>query len=124
MRKREMRELLSHHTDLILFEENLVEGSIASFDSHDDQLESLLELAAALKEALVPLTNPSLKSRVRETLANYTTPEVLLRRARRVPAFWIVLALAGSTISIISVIVLLLRRLKIAGKSHLRRRLS
>ena len=124
MRKREMRERLSHQTDLILLEENLGEGSIVSFDSHDDQLESLLELATALKETLVPLTNPSLKSRVRETLANYSTPDVLLRGARRVPAFWIVLALAGSIISIIGVIVLLFRRLKIAGKSHLRRRLS
>ncbi len=119
-----MRESLSHLTDLILLDENLVEGSIASYDSQNNQLDSLMELAAALKDTLVPLTNPSLKIRVRETLANYSTPEVLLRRASRVPAYLVILALAGSIISIISVIILLLRRLRIAGKDHLRRRLS
>jgi len=120
MRKREIRDLLSRRTDLILFDRNLGEGSDMSYDSQDDQLDSLLELAASLKETLVPLTNPSLKTRVREIVASYSTPEVLLQRASRVPAFWILVALVGSIVSLISVIILLLRKAKMAGKAHIR----
>ena len=53
-------------------------------------------------------------------MASYSTPEVLLQRTSGVPAFWILVALVGSIVSLISVIVLLLRRAKMAGKAHIR----
>ena len=120
MRKKEIREILSSQTDLILLNEDFFESPSGSSSSQDDQLESLLELAVALKETLIPLTNPSLKPRVRETLANYSKPEVLLRRANGIPAFWIVLALSGSIISLISIFILLLRKVNSAGRDRFR----
>ncbi|GMQ78803.1 MAG: hypothetical protein BMS9Abin02_1341 [Anaerolineae bacterium] len=120
MRKKEIREILSSQTDLILLNENLFNSPTGSYSSQDDQLESLLELAAALKETLIPLTNPSLKTRVRDTLANYSKPEVLLRRVHEIPAFWLVLAFSGSVISLIGLFILLLRKVNPAKRDHFR----
>ncbi len=120
MRKKEIREILSSQTDLILLNENLFKVPTGSYNSQDDQVESLLELASALKDTLIPLTNPSIKPRVLDVLANYSKPEVLLRGANRIPAFWIVLAFSGSVISLIGLFILLLRRVNSARRDRFR----
>lgn len=124
MKKKEVRDLLSQHVDALVQGEDPTSDILGDYSQKDDQVESLISLATSLKEVLVPVVNAAPYKRYWTSLAKYQTPEILIRKSRRIPAVWLLIAIIGSLLSLVSVIIVLMRYLKLSGKQQTSRSAS
>ena len=124
MKRRELIEALSVYADSIYEDPSEREGSVemlltryqARYLDQADDLGSLFKLAEELKAALVPVPVPAFRAQLRRELEAYTPAEVTVGSFK--PNYrrkWLFVAAAGSTLSIVGIFVVLLRRLRAAG---------
>jgi hypothetical protein len=124
MKRRELIEALSVYADSIYEDldedpsegEGSVETLLTRYPDQTDDLGSLFKLAEELKAALVPVPVPAFRAQLRRELEAYTPAEVTVGSIK--PNYrrkWLFVAAAGSTLSIVGIFVVLLRRLRAAG---------
>ena len=118
MKKKELRELLARHVDALVHGEDLTSDLVEDYGRKDDQIESLLALATALKDVLIPVADPVLMGQDWSTLSDSTTSTVTIRQSKRFPEMWHLFAIFGSLLSLISVVIIVIRRLRISGKKQ------
>ena len=118
MKKKDLRELLTRHADALVHGEDLTSDLVEDYGHKDDQIESLLALATTLKDVLVPVADPALMGPDWTTLADSTTSSIIIRQSKRFPEMWHLFAILGSLLSIVSVVIIVIRRLKISGKKQ------
>jgi hypothetical protein len=118
MKKKELRELLTRHVDALVYGEDLTSDLVEDYGQKDDQIESLLALATTLKDVLIPVADPALMGQDWTTLSDSATSTFIIRHSKRFPQMWHLFAIIGSLLSLLSVVIFVVRRLKISGKQQ------
>ena len=118
MKKKELRELLTRHVDALVQGKDLTSDLLDDFGHNDDQIESLLALATSLKDVLVPVVDPALMGQDWTTLSDSATSTIIIHHSKRFPQMWHLFAIIGSLLSLLSVVIFVVRRLKISGKQQ------
>ena len=116
MKKKELRELLTRHVDALVQGKDLTNDLLDDFGHKDDQIESLLALARSLKDVLVPVADSALMGQDWTTLSDSATSTIIIRNSKRFPQMWHLFAIFGSLLSLVSVVIIVIRRLKFSGK--------
>jgi hypothetical protein len=118
MKKKDLREILTRHADALIHGEDLTSDLVEDYGHKDDQIESLLALATSLKDALVPVADPAPMGADWTALSDSTTSSIIIRQTKRFPKMWHFFAIFGSLLSIVSVAIFVIRRLKFSEKKQ------
>ena len=113
MKKKDLKKLLSDHADAL-------NGGQTGWDMLDRrltdeniELASLFQLAEEIKAALIPVPVPAFRDQLRRQLENYEPAKVTIGTSstgRKQKLIFV--AMAGSTLSVVGIFVVLLRRLR------------
>jgi len=116
MKKRELIELLSDHAEA-LNKGNIGSQILAKYQVEDNaELASLLQLAEEVKAALIPVPVPAFREQLRQRLETYEPSNLTVGSfnfGRKQKLLFV--AMAGSTLSIVGLFVVLFRRLRSTG---------
>lgn len=116
MKKKEIRDLLARHADALFLNEAATDDFLVEINENDDQVASLLSLAASLKEALVPVVQVPSYRRYWDAISEYPTQEVIIRQGRRIPILWLAIAIIGSLLSLVSIIIVVVRYFRLSQR--------
>jgi hypothetical protein len=118
MRKRKMRELLDQHARALMLGIKEDDVLLAQYPEDSEELKSLFQLAGAIKAALVPVKAPeSFKLELREELLSIPPDEILIDDTNSKQKRWLVVAAAGSVISVLGIVVIVLRKIRSASQA-------
>lgn len=114
MRENEIEDVLTDHADALNRGEELSQQILVENEEQAEELAPLLQLAAALKAALTPVSAPAFKTKLGEELVSYGPPVIILGRSvsKRRAKTWLAFAAAGSLLSAAGVAALFWRRVK------------
>ncbi len=120
MKSREFSDALNEHAEILNAEIPDVDGVatsqlLARYPESTAELTPLFNLASDVKAALVPIAVPAFRSQLRRELEAYRPADIVIgpsitRRRQK----WFFVAAAGSTLSAVGIVVVLLRRLRIS----------
>lgn len=119
MKKRKMRDLLDQHAKALILGVKEDESLLAQYpdDSDSEELNSLFQLAGAIKAALVPVKTPeSFRLELKRELRSVTPAETTIEDTSIKQKRWLVVAAAGSIISLLGIILFILRKIRMAGQ--------
>lgn len=86
------------------------------YPDHASELGPLLDLASSLKRAMVPVTAPRFKAMLRQQLLYQPASErIRITLAPRRQVTWGIVAVAGSLIPIVGLVVLYIRKIRSAA---------
>jgi hypothetical protein len=116
MKKKEIIELLNEHADALnrgkRYSPNVAEHKM----ENNVELASLFHLAEEVKDALVPVPVPAFREQLRRRLETYEPSNVTVGSSTTGRKQKLILfAMAGSTLSVVGLFVVLLRRLRSPG---------
>lgn len=114
MSENEIEDILTDHADALNRGQELSEQFLAANEGQAEELAPLLQLAAALKAALTPISAPAFKAKLGQELVSYGPPVITLGRSvsKRKAKTWLALAAAGSLLSAAGVAALFWRRVR------------
>ncbi len=113
-----MRELLDQHARALMLGIKEDDVLLAQYPEDSEELKSLFQLAGAIKAALVPVKAPeSFKLELREELLSIPPDEILIDDTNSKQKRWLVVAAAGSVISVLGIVVIVLRKIRSASQS-------
>lgn len=113
-----MRDLLDQHAKVLILEVNGDESLLAQYPNDSEELESLFQLARAIKAALVPVkTSESFKLELRRKLRSLAPTEIIIDDSTVKQRRWLVVAAAGSALSVLGIILYILRRIRTASQA-------
>lgn len=109
--------LLSIHADALISEEDIRSQLLQQYPEHSQEMSPLFQLAASIKEALLPMQAPELKSRIWQELEETTSfPRIrFFPKSRR--RFVMMTVAAGSLLSAVGLGVWFLRRFRSVSES-------
>jgi hypothetical protein len=119
MMDNEIADLLAEHADGLNLEAD-VSGQLLEENSElSAELATLFELARSLKTTLVPVNAAAFKTSLRRRLERRSPqPHLIKRITSRQNIIWVVVAAAGSVLSIAGVILIVLRKVKSSGNTE------
>lgn len=121
MKKKELVELLNDHAEALI-EDKSVSQILADQELENNvELVSLFQLAEEVKDVLVPIPVPEFREELRRRLESYEPSNVTIgseTTGRKQKLF--IFAMAGSTLSVVGLLVVLLRRLRSSGDESAR----
>jgi len=114
MKEKEIEDVLADHADALNRDEDVSQQLLAAHADQAHELAPLLQLAAALKAALMPVRAPAFKNKLGQELVSYGPPVITLGQSvsKRKAKVWLALAAAGSLLSAAGVVAFLLRRMR------------
>lgn len=120
MKRRELTDVLNGHAEILIAEGRDQAGEatnilLARYPESTAELAPLFKLASDLSTALTLVEVPAFRSQLRQELEAYQPADIVIgpsitRRKQK----WYFVATAGSALSVASIIVVLLRRLRIS----------
>ena len=116
MKKKDIRNLLAQHVDSLVQGEDETDELLEQYSESDDQVASLFSLATSLKEVLVPVVTVPSYRRYWESLSDYPTQGVIIRQRKRTPVLWLVIAIIGALLSLVSIIIVVLRYMRFSER--------
>lgn len=118
MKNRKMRDLLDKHARSLIKGVNEDESLLARYPDDAEELRSLFQLASALKAALVPVKTPEpFKPELKQQLASITPSEITINDSSLKQRRWIVVAAAGSALSVLGIVLYIVRRIRAASQT-------
>lgn len=116
MKKKELIELLNDHAEALNMGRSRSQILAEHQMEYDGELASLFQLAEEVKDALVPVPIPAFRENLRRRLESYEPSKVTIGssttgRKQKL----IIFAMAGSTLSVVGLLVVLLRRFRSSG---------
>jgi hypothetical protein len=119
MMDNEIAELLAEHADGLNLEADVSGQLLEENSEHSAELATLFELARAVKTTLVPVNAAAFKASLRHRLARHSPQRHLIKRITSSQnVIWVVVAGAGSVLSIAGVLLIVLRKVKSSGNSE------
>jgi hypothetical protein len=121
MTEDEFSEFITDHADAMQAGNELSASLLTEQPEEMTDLRTLFALSNSVRAVLVPVRAPSFKSSLRQRLESRQQEKPRFRAlASRQKVVWIVVASAGSLLSITGVVLLVLRKLKTSGKAERR----
>ncbi len=115
----EIAELLAEHADGLNLEADVSGQLLEENSDHSAELATLFELARSLKTTLVPVNAAAFKASLRRRLEGRSPQTHLIKRITSSQnIIWVVVAAAGSVLSIAGVLLIVLRKVKSSGNSE------
>ncbi len=115
----EIAELLAEHADGLNLEADVSGQLLEENSDHSAELATLFELARSLKTTLVPVNAAAFKASLRHRLEGRSPqPHLIKRITSSQNIIWVVVAAAGSVLSIAGVLLIVLRKVKSSGNSE------
>ena len=113
-----MRDLLDQHAKVLILGVNEDESLLAQYPDDSEELKSLFQLARAIKAALVPVKTPeSFKLELQRKLRSLAPAEITIVDSTVKQRRWLVVAAAGSVLSVLGIILYILRRIRTTGQA-------
>ena len=117
MKKRKMRDLLDQHAKALILGVKEDKSLLAQYPEDSEELASLFQLAGTIKAALVPVKSPeSFRLELKRELRSVTPAETTIEDTSIKQKRWLVVAAAGSIISLLGIILYVLRKIRTAGQ--------
>jgi len=120
MKRPDISNVLNGHAEILIAEGSDQAGEatnilLARYPESTAELAPLFKLASDVKAALVPVAVPAFRSQLRRNLEAYRPADIVIgpsitRRKQK----WFFVAAAGSALSVVGIIVVLLRRLRVS----------
>ena len=118
MKKRKMRELLDQHARAMMLGTREDESLLAQNPDDSEELNSLFQLARSIKGALVPVkASESFKLELKQELGSISPDEFAIDDSTNKQKRWLVVAAAGSAISVLGIVLYVLRRIRSASQA-------
>jgi hypothetical protein len=118
MRKRKIRDLLDQHAKVLILGVNEDESLLAQYPDDSEELKSFFQLARAIRAALVPLKTPeSFRLELQRKLRSLAPTEIIINDSTIKQRRWLVVAAAGSTLSVLGIMLYILRRIRTASRA-------
>lgn len=121
MKKKELVELLNDHAEALIKDKSVSQILADQELENNVELVSLFQLAEEVKDVLVPIPVPEFREELRRRLESYEPSNVTIgseTTGRKQKLF--IFAMAGSTLSVVGLLVVLLRRLRSSGDESAR----
>jgi hypothetical protein len=119
MTEEDFSEFIADHTDAMQASNDISANLLAEQHEESTDLRMLFALSNSVKAVLVPVRAPSFKASLRHRLESRQQEKPRFRAlASRQKIVWIVVAAAGSLLSITGVVLFVLRKLKTSGKAE------
>jgi hypothetical protein len=117
MKKRKMRDLLDLHAKTLILGVKEDKSLLAQYPEDSEELASLFRLAGGIKAALVRVKTPeSFRLELKQELRSVTPAETTIADTSIKQKRWLVVAAAGSIISVLGIILFILRKIRAAGQ--------
>jgi hypothetical protein len=120
MKRRDLSNVLNGHAEILIAEGSDQDGEatnilLTRYPESTAELAPLFKLASDVKTALTPVAVPAFRSQLRQELEAYRPADIVIgpsinRRKQK----WFFVAAAGSALSAMSIILVLLRRLRVS----------
>lgn len=118
MKKRKIRDLLDQHAKVLILGVNEDESLLAQYPDDSEELKSFFQLARAIRAALVPLKTPeSFRLELQRKLRSLAPTEIIINDSTIKQRRWLVVAAAGSTLSVLGIMLYILRRIRTASRA-------
>ncbi|MGB3713017.1 MAG: hypothetical protein WA996_01165 [Candidatus Promineifilaceae bacterium] len=118
MTEDDFSEFIADHADAIQASSDISANLLTEQPEESTDLRTLFALSNSVRAVLVPVRAPSFKASLRQRIESRQQEKPRFRAlASRQKVVWIVVATAGSLLSITGVVLLVLRKLKTSGKA-------
>jgi 5-formyltetrahydrofolate cyclo-ligase len=121
MKNKELIELLNDHAEALNMAKSRSQILAEHPMEYDGELASLFQLAEEVKDVLVPVPVPAFREELRRRLESYELSNVTIgspTNGRKQKL--IIFAMTGSTLSVVGLLFVLLRRLRSSGDESAR----
>ena len=119
MNEDEFSEFIVDYADAMQTGNDVSSRLLAEQPEESAKLKTLFALSNSVRAVLVPVRAPSFKASLRQRLERRQQEKPRFRAlASRQKVVWIVVATAGSLLSITGVVLLVLRKLRTSGKAE------
>ena len=119
MTEEDFSEFIADHADAMQASKDISANLLAEQHEESTDLRMLFTLSNSVKAVLIPVRAPSFKVSLRHRLESRQQEKPRFRAlASRQKIVWIVVATAGSLLSITGVVLFVLRKLKTSGKAE------
>ena len=119
MTEEDFSEFIADHTDAMQASNDISANLLVEQHEESTDLRMLFALSNSVKAVLIPVRASSFKASLRHRLESRQQEKPRFRAlASRQKIVWIVVATAGSLLSITGVVLFVLRKLKTSGKAE------